>query len=72
MGERGPSKRVLAAPVRLLPLMFGLVVVKGALVFGLGRVAGRGALACLRMAAVLAQAGEFGFVLFNQAPPCAR
>ncbi|HLN23358.1 MAG TPA: hypothetical protein VK558_05175 [Patescibacteria group bacterium] len=52
--------------------MFGLVVVKGALVFGLGRVAGRGALACLRMAAVLAQAGEFGFVLFNQAPPCAR
>lgn len=56
-----------AEPLRLLLLVLGLVAVKGALVFVLARIAGHGTRGGLRMAAALAQAGEFGFVLFSQA-----
>jgi glutathione-regulated potassium-efflux system protein KefB len=57
----------VAAPVRPLLLVLGLVALKGAIVFALARIGGHRACGALRMASTLAQAGEFGFVLFGQA-----
>jgi len=56
-----------ASPGRMLALTFALVAVKAAVVFGLARFAGNTPRGAVRMAAVLAQGGEFGFVLFAQA-----
>lgn len=57
----------LAAPLAILALVAGLVAAKAAIVAALGRVAGHDAGGAVRMAAVLAQGSEFGFVLFGQA-----
>lgn len=57
----------LADPGGMLLLMLGLIVVKAAVVFALARAMGNTPRGSLRMAAVLAQAGEFGFVLFGVA-----
>ncbi|WP_448190268.1 monovalent cation:proton antiporter-2 (CPA2) family protein [Azospirillum sp. sgz301742] len=57
----------LAAPGRMLLVMFGLVAVKAAVLFALARYAGNTPRGSVRMAAVLAQGGEFGFVLFGLA-----
>ncbi|MEX6506144.1 monovalent cation:proton antiporter-2 (CPA2) family protein [Jiella sp. M17.18] len=50
---------LLVAPV--------LMVVKAALLYGLGRAFGEGHARAVRVAALLSQAGEFGFVLFSAA-----
>lgn len=57
----------LAAPGGMLLLMLGLVAVKAAVLLALARVAGNTPRGSVRMAAVLAQGGEFGFVLFGVA-----
>ena len=57
----------IAAPGGMLLLTLGLVAVKAAVVFALARAAGNTPRGSVRMAAVLAQGGEFGFVLFGQA-----
>jgi monovalent cation:proton antiporter-2 (CPA2) family protein len=67
VGVSADTAAFSAEPVRLLLLVLGLVAVKGALVFVLARFAGHGTRGGLRMAAALAQVGEFGFVLFGQA-----
>ncbi len=56
-----------AAPVTMLLLTLGLIAVKAAVVLGLARMVGNTPRGGIRMAAVLAQGGEFGFVLFAQA-----
>ncbi|MGQ9367552.1 monovalent cation:proton antiporter-2 (CPA2) family protein [Azospirillum sp. ST 5-10] len=57
----------LAAPAGVLLLVLGLVAVKSAVVFALARLAGATARGAVRMGVVLAQGGEFGFVLFGLA-----
>jgi len=53
--------------VRFLALALGLMVLKAAVLFGLARVSGLRPGGSARLAAVLSQGGEFGFVLFGLA-----
>ena len=57
----------VAAPGGMLLLTLGLVAVKAAVLFALARFAGNTPRGSVRLAAVLAQGGEFGFVLFGHA-----
>lgn len=57
----------LADPAAILALLAGMIVIKAGVVIALARLVGHGAGGALRMAAVLAQGGEFGFILFGQA-----
>jgi glutathione-regulated potassium-efflux system protein KefB len=54
-------------PLQVIGIVLGLVAVKAAVVFALARASGQGADGSTRMAVVLAQGGEFGFVLFGAA-----
>jgi glutathione-regulated potassium-efflux system protein KefB len=58
---------LMAEPLRFLTLALGLMVTKAAVLFALGRLAGQPTGASARMATVLSQGGEFGFVLFGMA-----
>ncbi|HEY0835183.1 MAG TPA: cation:proton antiporter, partial [Azospirillum sp.] len=57
----------LANPGGMLLLGIGLVAVKAAVLLALARLAGHRAGGAVRVAAALAQGGEFGFVLFGVA-----
>ncbi|MFA6022204.1 MAG: monovalent cation:proton antiporter-2 (CPA2) family protein, partial [Rhodospirillales bacterium] len=47
---------------KVLALVLGLLVIKGGLLYGLGRLFGHGRRDSLRIAALLSQSGEFAFV----------
>ncbi|WP_377809460.1 monovalent cation:proton antiporter-2 (CPA2) family protein [Azospirillum sp. A29] len=65
MGADVPT--LLAHPIRFLGLAVALLVVKGLVMLVLARVAGVPWVGSMRMATVLSQGGEFGFVLFGLA-----
>ena len=54
-------------PVNVLLAVFGLVAVKGLILYALARVAGSSAKSRSKMAAILSQGGEFAFVIFTAA-----
>jgi monovalent cation:proton antiporter-2 (CPA2) family protein len=58
---------IAAQPGLIIGLAATLVVVKTALIFGLGRIFGLNNSASIIMALLLSQGGEFGFVLFAAA-----
>ncbi len=58
---------IAAQPALIIGLAATLVVVKTAIIFGLGRVFGLNNSASIIMALLLSQGGEFGFVLFTAA-----
>lgn len=58
---------ITAQPGLVIALAAGLVVIKTAVIFGLGRVFGLNNSAAIIMALLLSQGGEFGFVLFAAA-----
>jgi glutathione-regulated potassium-efflux system protein KefB len=65
MGMGADLAPLAAAPLAVLAAAAGLIAAKGAVVFALARLLGRGALAAVRAAVVLAQGGEFALVLFG-------
>lgn len=56
-----------AAPLEMLGMVASLIAVKAVLLFALARAMGVGGRSAATLALVLAQGGEFGFVLFNLA-----
>lgn len=56
---------LMAEPVRLIAAALGIVVLKAGLVFVLARALGHATASALRLAAALAQVGEFALVLFG-------
>lgn len=56
-----------AAPLRLSAVILGLMLIKGGVIFGLLVATGRKSLNARQTGLALAQGGEFGFVLFQQA-----
>ena len=56
---------IAAQPMLIVGLAAGLVLVKTAVIFGLGRLFGLNNRASIIMALLLSQGGEFGFVLFT-------
>ena len=67
VGMAADLATLFAAPVTVLALALGLVAVKVLVVHVLGRLTGQDPLGASRMGVVLAQGGEFGFVLFGAA-----
>ncbi len=57
----------LASPLRIVALVLGLLLIKAAVLWGVTRAFGVGRVASRRTALLLAQSGEFGFVLFGAA-----
>jgi glutathione-regulated potassium-efflux system protein KefB len=58
---------IAAQPGLVIALAAGLVFIKTAVIFGLGRIFGLNNSAAIIMALLLSQGGEFGFVLFAAA-----
>jgi len=58
---------LLERPGVVATLVLALMIAKGAVLFGLGRFAGLPTASSARLAATLAQGGEFAFVLFGAA-----
>jgi len=58
---------ILQKPLLVLGLVLGLLALKGAVLYGLGRVALREREPALDLAVVISQGGEFAFVLFSLA-----
>ena len=58
---------IAARPWTVVVAAAGIVVVKGVLITGLGRLFGLDMFGALRLGLLLSQAGEFGFVLLTQA-----
>lgn len=58
---------LVAFPMEILLAVLGLVAVKGAVLYLLGRLVGMRAKARSKMAAILSQGGEFAFVIFTAA-----
>ncbi|MBE4582104.1 glutathione-regulated potassium-efflux system protein KefB [Vibrio navarrensis] len=58
---------LVAFPLEILLAVLGLVAVKGAVLYLLGRLVGMRAKARSKMAAILSQGGEFAFVIFTTA-----
>ncbi|AWK86959.1 monovalent cation:proton antiporter-2 (CPA2) family protein [Azospirillum thermophilum] len=67
VGMAADIPALLAEPVRFIALALGLMLVKAAVLVGLGRFGGLRIGGSVRMATVLSQGGEFGFVLFGLA-----
>ena len=58
---------IVDEPLTVLGLVAGLVLLKAAVLFGLARLTGAGPMVALRLAATIAQGGEFAFVIFGAA-----
>jgi glutathione-regulated potassium-efflux system protein KefB len=58
---------VVDEPVLVAAILAGLLVSKGLILFAVGRLAGEDARGSLKLAGVLAQGGEFAFVVFTLA-----
>ncbi|MDH5513424.1 MAG: monovalent cation:proton antiporter-2 (CPA2) family protein, partial [Gammaproteobacteria bacterium] len=55
---------IVDQPLTVFGLVAGLVLLKGAILFALGRIAGAAPMVALRLAATIPQGGEFAFVIF--------
>jgi len=58
---------LLDAPGRIVLLLLALIAIKALVLWGVARLFGIGRVASRRLALLLAQSGEFGFVLFGAA-----
>ncbi len=58
---------MIDSPGRILLLLLALIAIKAAVLWGVARLFGASPLAARRVALLLAQSGEFGFVLFGAA-----
>lgn len=58
---------IAARPLYVLSIAAGIVIVKGLIITGIGRLFGMRRLPALKLGLLLSQAGEFGFVLLAQA-----
>jgi glutathione-regulated potassium-efflux system ancillary protein KefC/glutathione-regulated potassium-efflux system protein KefB len=58
---------LLASPLPIFAAALGLIAVKAAIVYGIARASGSASADALRLAAWIAQGGEFAFVLFSAA-----
>lgn len=58
---------IIEQPVLMAALVVGLVGIKAAILYGVGRISGMRSGAALALAATLCQGGEFAFVIFIQA-----
>jgi len=67
VGMAADIKALMAEPLRFLSLALGVMALKGVVLFGLARVSGMRPGGSARLATVLSQGGEFGFVLFGLA-----
>ncbi|MEZ5460424.1 monovalent cation:proton antiporter-2 (CPA2) family protein [Dokdonella sp.] len=67
VGMTANTRLVLEQPVIVASLLIGLVVLKGTILFAVGRLARETNSDSLRLAAVLSQGGEFAFVVFTLA-----
>jgi glutathione-regulated potassium-efflux system protein KefB len=67
VGMTANTRLVLEQPVLVASLLIGLVVLKGIILFAVGRIARESNSDSLRLAAVLSQGGEFAFVVFTLA-----
>lgn len=54
-------------PILIVAILAGLLIAKGVILYGVGRLAGETNDSSLKLAAVLAQGGEFAFVVFTLA-----
>ncbi len=54
-------------PILVVTILMGLLAAKGLILFGVGRIAGEDNASALKLAGVLAQGGEFAFVVFTLA-----
>lgn len=54
-------------PILVVAILTGLIAAKGLILFGVGRIAGEDNASALKLAGVLAQGGEFAFVVFTLA-----
>lgn len=67
VGMSANVELVLAAPVSVAGMALGLVAVKAAVLYGVGRAEGLSVFGARQYALHLSQGGEFAFVLFAQA-----
>ena len=67
VGMGADVRALMAEPMRFLALALGLMALKAAVLFGLARASGLRSGGSARLASVLSQGGEFGFVLFGLA-----
>lgn len=68
VGMTADAQVILREPQTVFAVLFGLLVIKGVILFTLARyVAGESSGSALKLAAVLAQGGEFAFVVFTLA-----
>ncbi len=58
---------IVDEPLTVFGLVAGLVLLKGAILFALGRITGATPMVALRLAATISQGGEFAFVIFGAA-----
>jgi len=58
---------VRRAPLTVLGLVFGLVAIKAAVLYGVARLSGQSRAAAVNLALYISQGGEFAFVLFGLA-----
>lgn len=67
VGMAADLGQLLHQPLQVLGLALGLMLLKAAVLYGLGHAAGLDAIAARRLACALPQGGEFAFVLFGVA-----
>ena len=58
---------IVEQPLLILALVFGLITIKAAILFVIGRISGRSNAAAFNLSLELSQGGEFAFVLFAAA-----
>ena len=67
VGMTADIRMVPHQPVLIAAMLAGLLVLKGLILFGVGRLAREDASSALKLAGVLAQGGEFAFIVFTLA-----
>jgi glutathione-regulated potassium-efflux system protein KefB len=67
VGMTADIRMVPHEPVLIAAILAGLLVLKGLILFGVGRLAREDAASALKLAGVLAQGGEFAFIVFTLA-----
>jgi glutathione-regulated potassium-efflux system protein KefB len=67
VGMTADIRMVPHEPVLIAAILAGLLVLKGLILFGVGRLAREDASSALKLAGVLAQGGEFAFIVFTLA-----
>jgi glutathione-regulated potassium-efflux system protein KefB len=67
VGMTANIRLVVDEPILVAAILGGLLISKGLILFAVGRLAGEDARSSLKLAGVLAQGGEFAFVVFTLA-----